>query len=162
MRRRSVLAAWGSCLAAIAGCAGDRNPANQSTSSDAAESTTSDTDSAESTPSNSNPREAFRAAVDQHATRVEAISLEGTDWTVRYHAEECCGDSFRAHQATLARNFSSVRPTDVSLTMTTFHECMTIRWRIPAHLARKHRAGDITTTTYVNRVQNTTSRESQC
>lgn len=90
------------------------------------------------------------------------MSLDGEDWAVSYSVETCCGDPFKTHQATLARNFSSVRPTNVSLNVRTFHECMTVRWEIPAHLAHKHSTGAISTTTYVHRVQNTTSRESQC
>jgi hypothetical protein len=152
MRRRSVLATCGSCLAAIAGCAGDRESAAESTS----------TDSIESTPSHSNPRDAFRSAVKRNADHVETVSLDGKDWTVAYSSDTCCGDAFKAHQATLARNFSSVRPENVSLNVTTFHECMNIHWRISAQLAHKHRSREIDTKTYLSRVQNTTSRESQC
>lgn len=152
MRRRSVLAAGGACLAAIAGCTGDRDSAATTTPGNADESPSADSGS----------RDEFRAAVTQHAAHVESMSLEGTEWTVTYSVDNCCGDPFEAHQATLARTFSSVRPETVPLNVTTFHECMNIHWRISAQLARMHRSGAIDTETYVNRVQNTTSRESQC
>jgi len=152
MRRRSVLAAGGSCLVAIAGCAGDRDPAAESTPRALTEST----------PSHSKSRDAFRSAVERNADDVQTVSLGGNDWTVAYSTDTCCGDPFEAHQASLARNFSSVRPENVSLNVTTFHECTNIHWRIPAQLARKHGSGAIDTETFVRRVQNTTSRESQC
>ena len=144
MRRRAVLGALGSSLALMAGCGGDHDPAG------------------ESSPTRSGDRAAFRSTVEQHAKAVETVSLDGKDWTVAYHVEECCGEPFEAHQATLARNFSAVRPDDGSLTATAYHECMNIRWRVPAQLARKHEAGEIDTETFVSRVQNTTTRESQC
>lgn len=152
MQRRSLLAACGTCFVAIAGCAGDRDSAADSTPSD----------SAESTPSHPNPRDAFRSAVKRNANSVQTVSLDGEDWTVEYSTDKCCGDPFEAHQAILARNFSSVRPENASLNVTTFHECLNIHWRIPARLASKHRAGKIDAETYVRHVQNTTSRESQC
>lgn len=152
MRRRPLLAASGSCLVAIAGCTGKRNPAARSTPSE----------STESTPSRSRSRDEFRSAVEQTTDYVETMSLDGTDWTVEYSHDACCGDPFEDHQAALARNFSTVRPDNVSLTVTTFHECTDIHWRIPAQLARKHGTGEIDTETYVSRVQNTTSRENQC
>ena len=150
MRRRSVLAAWGTCLVAMAGCVGGRDP-----------SSTPSTPT-EPTPRHAESKDAFRSAVEQTTDYVETMSLEGNDWSVAYSTDACCGDPFAAHQATLARNFSSVRPENVSLTVTAFHECTNIHWRIPAQLARKHESGDIDTETYVSRVQNTTSRESQC
>jgi hypothetical protein len=152
MRRRSVLAAGGACLAAIAGCVGDRDTTANPTSSN----------SDKSPSSGSTSREAFRSAVEQHAARVETTSLEGKNWTVTYSVEKCCGDPFEAHQASLARNFSSVRTENVSLNVMSFHECMNIHWRISSQLAHKHRSGEIDTETYVNRVQSTTSRKSQC
>jgi hypothetical protein len=152
MRRRSVLAAGAACLATIAGCTADREPAAGSPTTDPGESPPPDIDS----------RDAFRAAVERQAARVETISLEGTNWTVTYSVDACCGDPFEAHQAALARNFSAVRPANVSLNAMAFHECMNVHWRIPAALARKDRTGEMDTATYVNRVRNTTSRESQC
>lgn len=144
MRRRAVLAALGTGLTLIAGCGGDPDPAP------------------ESTPTQSRRRAAFRAAVEQNAEAVESVSFDGEDWTVTYHVDECCGEPLAAHQATLARNFSSVRPDGVSLRVTAYHECMNIHWRIPADLARRHEVGEIDAETFVDRVQNTTTRESQC
>ena len=144
MRRRAVLGALGSSLALMAGCGGDRDPAT------------------DSTPTRSSKLEAFRAAVERSAETVETASVDGADWTVTYHVEACCGEPFEAHQATLAQNFSAVRPDGVSLTATAYHECMNVRWRVPAQLARKHEAGEIDTETFVRRVQNTTTKESQC
>lgn len=144
MRRRSLLAACGSCFAAIAGCAGDRDR------------------SADSTPDHTENATRFRSAVNRNAETVQSLSLNGSEWTAEYSTAVCCGDPFESHQATLARNFSSAGPENGSLNVTTFHECTNIYWRIPAELAREHRSGEIDTETYVRRVQNTTSRESQC
>ena len=147
-----MLAAGGACLVAIAGCVGNRDPSADPTPGG----------TAESTPSHSRAKDEFRSAVEQNTDYVETMSLEGNDWSVAYSTDVCCGDPFEAHQATLARNFSSVRPENVSLTVTTFQECMEVHWRIPARLAREHSDGEIDTETYVNRVQNTTTRENQC
>lgn len=144
MRRRPVLAGLGSCLTVLAGCGGGRVPAT------------------DSTPTRSSQFEAFRTAVERNAETVESASLNETDWTVTYHVKACCGEPFAAHQATLARNFSSLQSDEVSLTATAYHECMNIRWRVPADLARKHESGEIDTDTFVRRVQNTTTRKSQC
>ena len=152
MRRRSLLAIGGSCLGAIAGCVGNRDPAADLPPSE----------SSDSTSSHATSKDQFRSAVEGTTDDVETMSLDGTDWTVAYSYEACCGDPFEAHQAALARNFSTVRPENVSLNVTTFHECMEIHWRIPARLAREHGTGEIDTETYVSRVQSTTSRESQC
>lgn len=107
--------------------------------------------------------EDFRAAIDRiDGVEVQTISVTGTTWTVEYATEQCCGDPFAAQQARLVRNFSEHRPRNVSLTVTAFHECTEIHWRVPAQLASKHRRGAIDTETYVNRVRNSTRRENKC
>lgn len=106
--------------------------------------------------------DAFRTEVSDVADGEVSYATENDTWVLEYRFDICCGDPYETHQAKIARNFSQLRPPNISLAVRTFHECQTVNWQVPAAVASDYETDTIDSAEFVRRVVNTTQRSNNC
>lgn len=150
MKRRVVLCGCVTVLTGLSGCAsggdsGDQEPA-----------TPDETDTL------TDAERAFRTAISDAVDGHPSFSFEDETWSVSYHYDICCGDALRSHQLALAKNVTAVQPDNVTIALTTTHECQAVEWELPPDVAQRYRDGELSEQELATHINKSSERINTC
>lgn len=150
MKRREVLFGCATVLIGLSGCTSGVNPAEREPATPNETQTPTDAE------------RAFRTNISDTVDGQPSFSFEDETWSVSYRYDICCGDALRAHQLVLAKNVTAVQPDDVTVALTTTHECQVVEWELPSDIARRYRNGTLSEQELAAHINESSERKNTC
>lgn len=151
MKRRVILLGCTTVLTGFTGCIGGDGQDGQGPAPSG------------ETPTRHDAEEAFRTTVSSAVAANPSFSFADDTWSVSYHYDLCCAEeNLRPHQLNLATNFTAVQPDNVTVALTTTHECQVVEWEVPPEVARRYREGELTEEELRNHIAESSERTSTC
>ena len=150
MKRRVVLLSCATALTGLSGCTSGGDPVAQSPATP------------DKTQSLTDAEEAFRTNISDAVDGQPSFSFEDEAWSVAYQYDICCGEALRAHQLALAKNVTAVQPNDVTVALSTTHECQTVEWELSSDVSRRYRGGELSEQELATHINESSERTNTC